>query len=329
MASVYTATDPLRPTSLETFTGQDDVVKELGIILGAARQRETIPPHVLLSGPPGLGKTTLAAIIASTMDLPLVSASAPALEKPGDLASLLVSLNGPSVVFVDEVHQLPKVVEETLYSAMEDGRIDVIISDGATNTRSIPMPLEPFTLVGATTSSGSLGGPFRDRFGYLGRLVPYSTEVLAGIVSHNAETIGLDLTGRAAEIIADRSRGTPRIANRLLRRVHDWATSHGVEQVDESSALAALDTFGVDGKGLGRVDRELLRGLCEHFNGGPVGLGTLAAAVGESEETVAREHEPFLMRSGLIARTPRGRVATVAAWEHLGLPVPTHVLAPG
>jgi len=314
--------DPLRPKTLAEFKGQPDISAELNIVLQAAKTRQEVPPHLLFSGPPGLGKTTLAAITARECGLPLVSTAAPSLEKPGDLVALLVGLSEPSVVFVDEIHQLPKAVEETLYSAMEDGRIDIVIGEGSTQARVIPMALESFTLVGATTTSGSLGAPFRDRFGYIGRLTPYDTPTLQQIVAHNSNLIGMEISSSAAGEIALRSRGTPRVANKLLRRVHDWSTVSMVTNIDLLEVNQALSAFGVDEKGLGRVDRSLLLALCENFNGGPVGLSTLAASVGESEITISEEHEPFLMRSGLLARTGRGRIATEAAWLHLDLTPP-------
>jgi Holliday junction DNA helicase RuvB len=317
-----TALDPLRPKTLTEFRGQDHVADELRIVIGAAQMQGQVPPHMLFSGPAGLGKTTLAAIVATESGMPLITTSAPLLANPGDLVSLLVGLDVPTVVFIDEIHQLAKSVEETLYSAMEDTRIDLVIPDGTIKARVVSMPLEPFTLVGATTSSGSLGAPFRDRFGYTGRLTPYPVGTLSQIVTGNADKLGTNIDDDAAVMLASRSRGTPRIANRLLRRVNDWRIVHTGERIDIPSVNAALDTFGVDFNGLGRVDRELLGALCENFDGGPVGLSTLAAAVGESEATLASEHEPYLMRAGFLARTPRGRVATLAAYEHLGLPVP-------
>lgn len=317
--------DPLRPASLDEFQGQEDITGELRIVLKAAKARGEVPPHVLLSGPPGLGKTTLAAIIAHEAGLPFVATSAPALEKPGDLVAVLVSLDQPSVVFVDEIHQLPRAVEETLYSAMEDGRIDIVVAEGTTKARVIRMPIEPFTLVGATTQAGSLGGPFRDRFGHSARLRPYDVPTLASIIVHNAKTIGLPVTEEAAEAVAGRSRGTPRVANRLLRRTHDWATVANLDHVTADDVANALDAFGIDPAGLDRVDRAILKALCVDFGGGPVGLSTLAASTGEAEITIEQAHEPFLMRSGLMARTTRGRVATRAAYVHQDLPVPAHL----
>lgn len=319
--------DPLRPGRLADFTGQDDVVRELSIVLTAAKSRGEPPHHILLSGPPGLGKTTLAGVIANETGMRLTSTTAPLLEKPGDLVSLLVSLEQPTVVFVDEVHQLPRAVEETLYTAMEDGRIDLVLSEGTARAKTVTMPLVPFTLVAATTRTGLLGAPFRDRFGYIARLRPYEVPALTGIVHRSAGLLGLRLDDAAAHVIASRSRGTPRIANRLLRRVRDWSETIGTTGagIDAAAAAAALEAFGVDQAGLDSVDREILRALCGQFGGGPVGVATLAAATGEDAVTLQDAHEPFLMRSGLLARTPRGRTATRAAYEHLGLPVPAHL----
>jgi len=322
------STDPLRPATLAEFTGQDDTVRELSIVLAGASSRQENPPHVLLSGPPGLGKTTLASIIAHEAGLPLVLTSAPMLDKPGDLVSLLVSLDRPSVVFVDEIHRLPRPVEETLYSAMEDGRVDIVLAEGTARAKTISMPLAHLTLVGATTNAGALGAPFRDRFGYIARLRPYDTPTLAQIVSRNAGLLGMHVDTDAAGLIAARSRGTPRIANRLLGRVRDYAGGLGRDHVDAVTADEALTLFGIDPFGLDVVDRDLLTQLCVAFHGGPVGVATLAAAIGESVETLESVHEPYLMRAGLLARTSRGRVATRAAYTHLNLPVPAHLSEP-
>ena len=248
-----------------------------------------------------------------------MATSAPSLEKPGDLVAVLVGLNEPSVVFIDEIHQLPRAVEETLYSAMEDGAVDVILPDTASSARAITLSIQPFTLVGATTLAGALGAPFRDRFGYTARLRPYDVPTLTSIIQRNAEVLGLSISRPGAELIASRSRGTPRVANRLLGRVFDWVTVKGLSRVDVKAVSSALETFGVDSLGLDRVDILLLRALCEDFGGGPVGLSTLAASTGESESTIETAHEPFLMRSGLLARTPKGRIATSRTFLHLGL----------
>lgn len=320
------AVDPLRPATFDTFTGQDNIKKELSVVLDAATHRNETPPHMLFSGPPGLGKTTLAGIVAHTADMPLLMTSGPAITHPNDLSNLLVTLDTPTVVFVDEVHQLSRAVEETLYTAMEDNRIDIFVGEpGTPRRRAIPVDLVGFTLVGATTRIGSLGAPFRDRFGYIARLHPYNTDTLVTILLRNADLLSFTLTHDAAHTIAIRSRGTPRIANRLLRRVRDYAHSHNLtEAVTGSDATSALELFGIDSIGLDNSDRELLTALCRDFNGGPVGLSTLAAIVGESATTVEELHEPFLMQSGLLARTPRGRIATTQAFTHLNLTPPAH-----
>jgi Holliday junction DNA helicase RuvB len=261
-----------------------------------------------------------------------MTTTAPALERPGDLISLLVALEVPTVVFVDEIHQLSSQVEELLYSAMEDGKIDMVIAEGTMRAKTVSLPLAPFCLVGATTQLGRLGGPFRDRFGYIGRLKPYDTPTLTAITLRSAGLLDMrGLTEEAAEIIASRSRGTPRLANRHLRRVRDWVHSTGKsvgDTIDKKEAIKALEAFGVDEVGLDSVDRELLTALCVHFHGGPVGVSTLAAAVGEATSTIEETHEPYLMRAGLLARTPRGRMATRAAYKHLDLPIPAHLEDP-
>lgn len=324
-------TAQLRPQTLADFGGQPHISEELSIVLAAARARGEVAPHLLFSGPPGLGKTTLAGIVGHEMAMPSVITSAPALEKPGDLISLLVSLDVPTVVFVDEIHQLPKPVEETLYAAMDDQRVDIVLAEGTARAKVVPMPLVDFTLIGATTTLGNLGGPFRDRFGYTARLRPYTTAALRTIVARNAGLLGLTLHDDAAELIAVRSRGTPRLANRNLHRVRDWVHTRGDATVDVSAVSAgrALDVFGVDDVGLDSVDRELLAALIDHYDGGPVGVATLAAAIGETVPTVENMVEPYLMRTGLLARTLRGRVATPAAYRHLGRPVPVDAAEDG
>lgn len=321
----------LRPRTLDEVVGQARVRAQLGLVLEAARQRGRVPDHVLLSGPPGLGKTTLAMIIAAEMRSPLRLTSGPAITHAGDLASILSGLNEGDVLFVDEIHRMSRPAEEMLYMAMEDFRVDVVIGKGPGAT-SIPLEIPPFTLVGATTRAGLLPGPLRDRFGFTGHLEFYEADELELIVRRSAGLLGVELaeggadgTGGAGEI-ASRSRGTPRIANRLLRRVRDYAQVHADGLVTRPLAGAALDLYEVDPLGLDRLDRAVLDVLCRRFGGGPVGLSTLAVAVGEERETVEEVAEPFLVRNGFLARTPRGRIATPAAWEHLGLrsPGPTY-----
>jgi len=311
----------LRPRRLDEFVGQDVVKDQLALVLHAALGRGAAPDHVLLSGPPGLGKTTLAMIIAAELGAPLRITSGPAIQHAGDLAAVLSSLEEGEVLFLDEIHRLARPVEEMLYLAMEDFRVDVIVGKGPGAT-AIPLTLPPFTVVGATTRAGLLPAPLRDRFGFTAHLDFYSSDELVRVLVRSARLLGLELPGDAADEIATRSRGTPRIANRLLRRVRDWSQVRGSGRLDLSAARAALDVYEVDVRGLDRLDRAVLRALCEQFRGGPVGLTTLAVAVGEEPETVETVVEPFLVREGLIGRTPRGRVATTSAWEHLGLSAP-------
>ncbi|WNM25751.1 Holliday junction branch migration DNA helicase RuvB [Demequina capsici] len=311
----------LRPRNLDEFVGQRTVREQLGLVLRAAIARGGTSDHVLLSGPPGLGKTTLALIIAQEMGSTLRVTSGPAIQHAGDLAAVLSSLDEGDVLFIDEIHRLARPAEEMLYLAMEDFRVDVVVGKGPGAT-SIPLTLPPFTAVGATTRAGLLPAPLRDRFGFTGHLDFYEPDELKAILVRSAGMLDLSISHDAAAEIASRSRGTPRIANRLLRRVRDWAQVHGDGRGTLDAARAALEVYEVDEMGLDRLDRAVLGALCTRFGGGPVGLTTLAVAVGEEPETVETVAEPFLVREGLMSRSPRGRVATALAWEHLGLPVP-------
>ncbi|MGO1622336.1 Holliday junction branch migration DNA helicase RuvB [Flaviflexus sp.] len=315
----------LRPKILDEFVGQEVVRTQLSLVLQAAIARGATPDHVLLSGPPGLGKTTLAMIIAAEVGGALRLTSGPAIQHAGDLAAVLSSLQEGDVLFIDEIHRLARPAEEMLYLAMEDFRVDVMVGKGPGAT-SIPLPLPPFTVVGATTRAGLLPAPLRDRFGFTGHLEFYSADELAQVVTRSALLLEADLTQDAAHELASRSRGTPRIANRLLRRVQDWAQIKGTGVLDLSAAKAALEVFEVDDLGLDRLDRAVLELVCTRFGGGPVGLTTLAISVGEEPETVESVAEPFLVREGLLVRTPRGRAATPAAFKHLGLQPPESTL---
>ena len=318
----------VRPRRLSEFVGQAEVKEHLEIVLEAARRRGQPPDHVLLCGPPGLGKTTLAGIVAAEMGVSLRITSGPALAKGGDLVAILSDLAEGDVLFIDEIHRLNRIVEEILYPAMEDFQVDIMLGKGPM-ARSIRLDLPTFTLVGATTRTGMITGPLRDRFGFVGRLDYYDPSELEAIVGRSARILAVPLEPDAAVELARRSRGTPRIANRLLRRVRDFAEVRRRGVVDREAADAGLTTFGVDELGLDKVDRSILSAVCRRFGGGPVGVKTLAVSVGEEPETVEDVYEPFLLQLGLLMRTPRGRVATPAAWHHLGLVAPPAEGIPG
>lgn len=312
----------LRPKTMEDYVGQEKVKENLSIFIAAAKERGDSLDHVLLHGPPGLGKTTLSMIIAEELGVNLKVTSGPAIEKGRDLAALLTTLGANDILFIDEIHRLPRQVEEVLYSAMEDYALDLMMGKGPA-ARSIRIPLKPFTLIGATTRAGQLSSPLRDRFGMLFRLEMYTPEELACIVTRSAGILGIDITDDGALEIACRSRGTPRIANRLLKRVRDFAQVIGNGVIDKRIADKALGSLDIDALGLDATDRRMLTAIIKHFGGGPVGLETLAAVTGEEAVTLEDVYEPYLLQLGFINRTPRGRCATAGAYKHLGISVPS------
>ncbi len=311
----------LRPHRLADFVGQRELKEHLSIVLEAARMRQQPADHILLAGPPGLGKTTMAGIVAAEMSATLHVTSGPALERAGDLAAILTKLGEHDVLFIDEIHRLSRNVEEILYPAMEDFQIDIVVGKGPAAS-SIRLTLPQFTLIGATTRTGMITGPLRDRFGLVARLDYYDVDELELIVGRTAGILSVAIDAPGAHEIARRSRGTPRIANRLLRRVRDFAQVRGDGTVNQKTAQSALAVFGVDDRGLDKVDRAILSAICGQFGGGPVGLSTLAISVSEQTETIEDVYEPFLIQQGMIARTPRGRVAMPSAWHHIGLEPP-------
>ncbi|AIQ70614.1 MULTISPECIES: Holliday junction branch migration DNA helicase RuvB [Paenibacillus] len=311
----------LRPRYLGEYIGQNQVKENLKIYIEAAKMRSEALDHVLLYGPPGLGKTTLANIIANELGVNLRTTSGPAIERPGDLAALLTNLQQGDVLFIDEIHRLHRTVEEVMYPAMEDFALDIMIGKGP-SARSVRLDLPPFTLIGATTRAGLLSAPLRDRFGVVSRLEYYTIDELSFIVSRNAELLGIEILGDAAEEIALRSRGTPRIANRLLKRVRDFAQVRGDGIITPEIAGESLKMLQVDPRGLDSIDHKMLHSMISSFRGGPVGLDTIAATIGEESQTIEDVYEPYLLQIGFLQRTPRGRVVTPAAYQHLGLPLP-------
>ncbi|WEV64844.1 Holliday junction branch migration DNA helicase RuvB [Bifidobacterium sp. ESL0732] len=310
--------EELRPRALEGFIGQPLLKAQLQLFLDAARKRDVPPDHILLAGPPGLGKTTLAMIVANELQVPIRVTSGPAIQHAGDLASILSSLDEGEVLFIDEIHRLPRPAEELLYIAMEDFRVDVMVGKGP-GASSIPLTLPRFTVIGATTREGMLPSPLRARFGFTAHLDFYPHEELERLIERSAGVLGINLTEGSAQQLSLRSRGTPRIANRLLRRVRDWAIVHDLDEIGPDDVEAALELYQIDSEGLDRLDLAVLNAIVKNFDGGPVGLNNLSAMVGEESETVETVCEPYLVREGFLVRTPKGRVATQKAWQHLGL----------
>jgi Holliday junction DNA helicase RuvB len=324
----WSSHDVLRPRDLSEFGGQPRLVNELGVVLGSAKARAKLPDHLLFAGPPGLGKTTLANVVAHELGLPLLTTSGPAIERPGDLAAMISGIVGTSVLFIDEIHRLGRQTEELLYPVMEDGTLDLVTGD-APNTRILRLETAPLVIIGATTQLGLLASPLRDRFGYLGRLELYEDDALANIVQRSARMTDLVLTDEAALAVASRSRGTPRVANALLRRVHDVAIMENADTIDLDLVRKALEFFGIDDLGLDTLAIRILGALCTQFNGGPTGVATLAASVGEAAVTLEEVYEPFLMRKGLLIKTKQGRMATPLCYQHLDLAVPAKALQIG
>lgn len=324
LSNEHLSDEELRPQAIEGFIGQPVLKAQLQLFLDAAKKRDVPPDHMLLAGPPGLGKTTLAMIVAHELQVPIRVTSGPAIQHAGDLASILSALDTGEVLFIDEIHRLPRAAEELLYIAMEDFRVDVMVGKGP-GASSIPLTLPRFTVVGATTREGMLPSPLRARFGFTAHLDFYPHEELEKLIERSAQVLGIKLGDYAAKELSLRSRGTPRIANRLLRRVRDWAVVHDLSVINHQAVVEALSLYQIDTQGLDRLDIAVLKAMVCQFNGGPVGLNNLSAMVGEEAETVETVCEPYLVREGFLIRTPKGRVATAKAWQHLGLKAPSNV----